>query len=126
AGDTSMQINALSNIGGVYQQIGQPAKAQDAVEHAISLIDPTNDRYLLGNLSMALGMSLNQQGKSDSGLVVLQDAMEVFHALEEMNLAWACLNEMAYCHERKKKYKDALEIYNKMMALYPFTEDVRG
>lgn len=124
--DIQLQINSLNNMAGVYAHIGQPRKAQDALEDALSLVQPESDKYLQGSLTMALGISLNQQGKMDSAMLVLRSAMQVFHELEEMQLAWSCLNEMANSYERKKKYREALEIYNKMIALYPYTNDVRG
>ncbi len=125
-GDTAMQVNALNNMAGVYISSGNFKKAQDRQQRALELINSEEDATLFANLEYALGISLNRQNKFDSADNVLKHAMQIFREQEEMHLAQSCMSEMANTLERRHKYKDALRIYDKMIALYPFTEDLPG
>jgi len=125
-GDTALQVNALNNMAGVYRASGNSFKAQLRLERALELVDKRDEPTLFANIELALGISLNMQNKYDSAAYVLHDAMEIFRAEEEMHLAQSCMSEMAHTLERRHKYKEALKVYDKMIALYPYTDDATG
>ncbi|MEX2595590.1 MAG: hypothetical protein WEC59_01580 [Salibacteraceae bacterium] len=124
--DIDFQVNALNDMGGVYMYINQHEKAKLVFRRARDLINSEEDQYLNASLNMALGMSQTKLGEFDSARVSLSFAMNWFKEQEEMHLAQSCMNEMAYGLEKQRKYRQAIDVYNSMLALYPYTDDVRG
>lgn len=93
SGDRGLEVDALTTLGGAYQQLGMTTLAMDALTKAVALADSLDDQARKAAARNALGLAYRAQGNFSQAIELLQDALEQARSAGRKDLEAAILND---------------------------------
>jgi tetratricopeptide (TPR) repeat protein len=114
----------LSNLGNVYQTIGQTSKALEALQAAHKILEASNDRTAIGINLINIGALYRKSGDSQKALETYQKALPLVQESNNSIHQTALFNNMGILYEvNLKDTAKALEYYQKALTLAKLSEN---
>lgn len=110
--DTNLQINALTNMAGVYRFAGQPEKAQEKLFKAIELL--TNEDQKLTKANTLLGLGIVQEEMKDffAASSSYKQAVSIFDKAGDMSSYLSCVEKLGSLLKRIGKLEEASALFS--------------
>ena len=94
AGDETMAIRALGQIGITLQMRGDKARARVILEEALSLARPRHDKWLTGGVLEKLGRAMAPEDPPQA-VMLLEEGLALVHDIGQRYLTVRCLEDLA-------------------------------
>lgn len=109
--DTMLQVNALTNMAGVYKFVGQSSKAKEKLHKALSLLTGPGRVETRGTTYLALAIVQEEEGDFEGAIGSLRTAMDIFDKAQNLTRYLSCVEQLGQLMEKKGDYNDALKVY---------------
>jgi CHAT domain-containing protein len=116
-GDTAAQIDAMVNLAGAYQALGQQRGAVQILEQATSLAEKSGDRSRLILAESRLGAALAMTLQPERAEALLRKSLEMARSDKSNRLSAAILNDLGNLLAAQQKRDEALTALEESVAL---------
>lgn len=110
--DTNLQVNALTNMAGVYRFAGQPTKAVAKLDKAIELLMRPNQQLTKANTMLAQGIILEELEDYLGARDKYMKALTVFDKSGDMSSYLSCVEKLGSLLTRIGKLEEASALYS--------------
>jgi len=112
ANDTVLQVNALTNMAGVYKFAGQPDKAEEKLAKALEILDDPEMQPSRANTLLALGILQEETGRFSEASESISYAMRIFDEVEDVSLYLSCVERLGGIMQHTGNVDGALSLYS--------------
>jgi len=109
--DTNLQINALTNMAGVYRFAGQPAKAMVKLGKALELLEGDEHKQTRANTLLAIGIIQEELEDFLNASKSYKAAIKVFDEMGNMSSYLSCVEKLGSLLSRVGKLDEAYALY---------------
>ena len=110
--DTNLQINALTNMAGVYRFAGQPAKAMVKLGKALELLEGDEHKQTRANTLLAIGIIQEELEDFLNASKSYKAAIKVFDEMGNMSSYLSCVEKLGSLLSRVGKLDEAYALYS--------------
>jgi tetratricopeptide (TPR) repeat protein len=110
--DTNLQINALTNMAGVYRFAGQPTKAMVKLGKALELLEGDEHKQTRANTLLAIGIIQEELEDFLNASKSYKAAIKVFDETGNMSSYLSCVEKLGSLLTRVGKLDEAYALYS--------------
>lgn len=114
---------ALFHMGRIYRDMGEPHQALDALKNSRPLL---KDVELEARSNFHVGLILNEQGNSRTGLVLMQKALRTSRENNKSKLEARVLHHIGVTKMKMGRFYQALESFDQARSVHNRLDDKRG
>lgn len=112
ASDSDIQVNALTNMAGVYRFAGQPSKAMVKLEKALELLEGEEHKQTRANTLLAIGIIQEELEDFLNASKSYKAAIKVFDEMGNMSSYLSCVEKLGSLLTRVGKFEEAYALYS--------------
>ncbi|HEX6647952.1 MAG TPA: CHAT domain-containing protein, partial [Pyrinomonadaceae bacterium] len=116
-GDKKTLSNALNNIGLIYRDQGNYARALEYLEKSLTLSEALGDKLTISLTLNNIGATYGLQGNHSQALEYFQRALKLGQAADDKSIIANALNNIGLTYHKYRDYPRALEYYQQSLAL---------
>ena len=114
---SALEGAALTNVGRVYDLLGEPERARDHYRQALDLMRATGDRAGEAQTLNHLGLLELELGETRDALARFGQALETFRALENVRWQGTVLHNIGLVYQSLGEWPRALSSYDEALRL---------
>lgn len=108
---------AVNNIGTLYSSLGQPAKALEYYQQALTIAQSLNNQAGIEDAYNNIGDAYSDLGQYDQALAQYQQSLSVAQSIGDQAGVQTALNNIGFVYENQKQYPQALDNFQQALKL---------
>jgi CHAT domain-containing protein/Flp pilus assembly protein TadD len=126
SGDTKQEADVLSNIGAVYQSLGEKQKALEFFVQALPLRRAAGDRQGEAVTLNNFGVAYRSLGEMQKALECYHQSLSIIRSLGDRENEASTLNNLGAVYRALGEMQKALDVYAEALPLWQTLENLRG
>jgi CHAT domain-containing protein/Tfp pilus assembly protein PilF len=131
------EVTTLSNLAGIYDELGQYSKALKYYEQSLHLYRELNQKLISENQKLSnrtgegktlndIGKVYQSQGQYSKSLEFYQQALAIFREIDDKAGQRTALNNIGLVYSVQGQFSKALELFNQALATVNSMDDKAG
>ncbi len=126
SGDTKQEADVLSNIGAVYQSLGEKQKALEFFNQALPLRRAAGDRQGEAVTLNNFGVAYRSLGEMQKALECYNESLSIIRSLGDRENEASTLNNLGAVYRALGEIQKALDVYAEALPLWQALGNLRG